>query len=319
MTPTEQSVTVVITTHDRGDDLLAAIESVRAQTHAQTEILVVDDGSNPPVVGLGPGVRLVTHQQSRGVCAARNSGVAAARGHYVFFLDDDDTLPEDALVNSLVAIACSALPPPVAALGTMAVIDDNGVVLEHKRPPTFQRGSGWLFDARPPGRTLTVQNTLLVPRHVVQEIGGWNEELKAWVHDDFFLRLTRACSLQGCDEVTYHLLQPRAGRDHVSRRLSARAASMERTLAAHQAAFDLHPRRQAKYLGTIAVTWLRVGDARKARTAAWRSMRMDPRRPKALGQLGLALGGARVYAAMSRARDRVSAWRSGLRTGSQRT
>lgn len=310
MSRTRPLVTVVITTHNRGQALADAVSSVRAQTHETVELVVVDDGSDPRVASFDNGIKLVTHEHPRGVCAARNSGVAVAEGDYVLFLDDDDTLCPDAIETGLRSIETSSLPEPVAALSAMAVVDEEGRVLEVRRPPTFPRGSEWLFDAYGPGRTLTVQNTLLVPREVVVGIGGWNESLKAWVHDDFFLRLARECSLQGSDRVTYRLLQPTSARDHVSRQLAARAAAMERTLDAHQQLFMRHRRKHARYLGTIAMTWLRVGDHGRARRAAWRSVIVEPWRPKALARLLVALGGPRVYAVLSTARRTL---RTGLR------
>jgi glycosyltransferase involved in cell wall biosynthesis len=299
-----QDVTVVVTTHNRCAAVVRAVQSVRAQSRPATEIVVVDDGSEPPVVDLGHDVRVVRHDVPRGVCAARNSGVEAAEGHYLLFLDDDDVLPPEALEHSLRAVETSQLPEPVAALGALAIVDEQDDVLDIHHPPTFRRGSAWLFDSRPAGTTLNVQNTLLVPKQVVEEIGGWNENLRSWVHDDFFLRLARACSLQGIDQVTYHRLDQTDARQHVSRQMSARAASMEQTLAAHEEAFRAHPRRHGKYLGTIAITWLRCGEGRRARVAAWRSFRVYPARPKALVQLAACLAGPGVYSGLARIRGR---------------
>lgn len=299
MSATQPLVTIVITTHDRGRVLYNALGSARSQTHEAIEIIVVDDGSSPPVPSPGDGVRLIRHEHARGVCAARNTGVAAATGDYVLFLDDDDTLCPDAIEVSLRAIETSSLPEPVAALCAMATVDDEGTVVKVRRPPTFPRGSAWLFDKRPPGRSLTVQNTLLVPRHIVPEIGGWNEGLHAWVHDDFFLRLARQCSLQGCDEVTYRMLKPTSARSHVSRQLRARASAMELTLTSHEAMFRQHRRKHAKYLGTIATTWLRAGEGDRARRAAFRSVQVEPWRPKAIARLAVAVCGPKAYALVS--------------------
>ena len=297
-------VTVVVTTHNRYAALVRAVQSVRAQSRPAADIVVVDDGSDPPVGDLGDDVRVVRHDVPRGVCAARNSGAAAAKGHYVLFLDDDDSLTSDALEHSLRGVETSLLPAPVAALGALAIVDEQDNVLDIHHPPTLPRGSAWLFDPRPSGTSLNVQNSLLVPKHVVEEIGGWNEELRSWVHDDFFLRLARACSLQGVDQVTYRRLDQIDARQHVSRQMSARAASMEHTLAAHEQMFVRHPRVHGKYLGAIAMTWLRCGEGRRARVAAWRSWRVDPARQGALVQLAACLAGSGVYSGLARIRGR---------------
>src|SRR6266536_3253697 len=84
---------VVIPTYNRLDFLKEAIRSVWDQTHADYEIIVVDDGSTDGtmdyLVSLGALVKTL-HQEHRGPAAARNLGVSQAAGTYVAFLDSDD-------------------------------------------------------------------------------------------------------------------------------------------------------------------------------------------------------------------------------------
>ncbi|WP_262176621.1 glycosyltransferase [Haloarcula laminariae] len=95
---TEPLVTAVVTTYDRPDNLREAVESVREQTYDPVELVVVDDHSPTPArdvladVDLGSlaAHRVVRHERNRGANAARNTGIDAARGEYVAFLDDDD-------------------------------------------------------------------------------------------------------------------------------------------------------------------------------------------------------------------------------------
>lgn len=86
--------TVVIPIYNRAAELRTAIESVRAQTFQDFEIIVVDDGSRDDpeaVVGAFRDPRLhVIHQRSAGGGAARNRGIDAVRGPFVAFLDSDD-------------------------------------------------------------------------------------------------------------------------------------------------------------------------------------------------------------------------------------
>lgn len=78
--------------------LAEAIESVRSQTLDDWELLLVDDGRFPDTVGIAssyvrsvPGrVRLLSSGPRAGAAAARNTGIVAARGEYLAFLDADD-------------------------------------------------------------------------------------------------------------------------------------------------------------------------------------------------------------------------------------
>lgn len=99
-------VTAVITTHDRPDAVQEALASVHAETYPDLECVIVDDGGTfelPAAAGSGIEVRVVRGGEL-GVAAARNLGLAAARGEFVIFLDDDDV----ALPNRISALAGAA-------------------------------------------------------------------------------------------------------------------------------------------------------------------------------------------------------------------
>src|SRR6266508_5650845 len=101
-------VTVVIPTHDRCALLALTLRSVLWQRDVELEVVVVDDGSSDDtaavVAGLGDTrVRLVRHPTAQGVSAARNRGIAEARGAWVAFLDDDDLWAPDKLARQLQA------------------------------------------------------------------------------------------------------------------------------------------------------------------------------------------------------------------------
>lgn len=89
--------TVIIPTHNRPEKLLRAVGSALEALKGGGEVIVVDDGSEPPVSDLckfGSEVHLIRNEVSLGASATRNLGVALASGDVVVFLDDDDVLNE---------------------------------------------------------------------------------------------------------------------------------------------------------------------------------------------------------------------------------
>jgi glycosyltransferase involved in cell wall biosynthesis len=80
-------VTAVLTTHVRPLRVFDALASLRAETHDDIEIIIVDDGGEFTTAARD--VRVV-RSGSAGIGPARNLGLAAARGEFVIFLDDDD-------------------------------------------------------------------------------------------------------------------------------------------------------------------------------------------------------------------------------------
>lgn len=89
------TVSVVIPTFRRAGLVRRAIDSVLNQTYKDVEVLVVDDGSPDHTRDVVAGVhdervRYLRHDRNRGLPAARNTGIKAATGEYIAFLDDDD-------------------------------------------------------------------------------------------------------------------------------------------------------------------------------------------------------------------------------------
>ena len=100
-------VSVVVAVRDGAAYLEAAVRSALAQTHPRVEVIVVDDGSTDDSAAIaesiGPPVRCV-RQSPGGAAAARNGGVALARGDLIAFLDADDLWPVDRLERQVAAL-----------------------------------------------------------------------------------------------------------------------------------------------------------------------------------------------------------------------
>ncbi len=88
-------VSVIVPTYNRPDRLRTALASLAAQTYQDFEVIVVNDaGSDVEFVVAGSPDRhritTICHDRNRGLAAARNSGIRAAKGAYIAYLDDDD-------------------------------------------------------------------------------------------------------------------------------------------------------------------------------------------------------------------------------------
>jgi glycosyltransferase involved in cell wall biosynthesis len=101
-------VSVVIPTYNRAEKVQSAIESALAQTFADLEVIVVDDGSSDGtehVLGKAFGDRIRYYfQPNQGVSVARNRGIEEARGEWIAFLDSDDQWENDKLEWQLKAM-----------------------------------------------------------------------------------------------------------------------------------------------------------------------------------------------------------------------
>jgi len=95
-------ISVISPTYNRAHLITRAVHSVLNQTYQDFEYIVVDDASTDNTEEVIKGfkderIKYIKHEKNRGPSAARNTGIKAAKGEYIGFLDsDDEWLPEQA-------------------------------------------------------------------------------------------------------------------------------------------------------------------------------------------------------------------------------
>lgn len=177
------TVTVVIPCYNGGADLPGAIESVEAQTWRDFEIVVVDDGSDDPetlrvLANLGDRVRVVT-QTNRGLPAARNAGMRAARGAFLLPLDCDDRLEPQFLEATLDVLEIR--PTCAFAFTFMRLAGERQGVLRRFYNPFVQ-----LFLNQIP-------YAMLIRREAWERTGGYDEAMRDGYEDwEFNIRLVNS-------------------------------------------------------------------------------------------------------------------------------
>ena len=103
-------VSVIIPTHNRPELLPEALASIAGQTMTDWQVIIVDDGSNPIVneqgikAQFGDKFQVIRHADAQGGPTAKNTGVNAATGKYLAFLDDDDLFAPSYLATAIEAL-----------------------------------------------------------------------------------------------------------------------------------------------------------------------------------------------------------------------
>lgn len=190
-----------------------ALESIRAHTRGDYEVILVDNGSGPETtewLKTLTDVRVIFNASNRGYAAGNNQGIAAARGEYVVLLNNDVVVTEGWLDGLLCAfdripgLGVSA-PRSNRVAGDQQLADAvYGDLLQmqayaRSRRERF-RDEGYLTD-----RAIGV--CLCVDRNVIEEIGGIDEQYGAgnFEDDDFCLRVRAAgYRIFVCDDVFIH-------------------------------------------------------------------------------------------------------------------
>ena len=184
-------VSVIVPTFNRPDLLCEAIDSILGQTHQDFEIVVVND-AGIDVAGWIAGrdaagrIRLLRHPTNRGMSAARNTGLRAARGTYIAYLDDDDIFYPHHL---------EVLVREAETTGRAVVYSEScrALYTRHEgRPTTVERavinpGGFSLGDLLVDNRVPVL--SVLHRRSCIDTIGGFDETLETHEDWDLWIRL----------------------------------------------------------------------------------------------------------------------------------
>jgi glycosyltransferase involved in cell wall biosynthesis len=192
-------VTVVIPTRNRRTVLIRTLASVLAQEEVDLEVVVVDDGSSDDtsatVAALDDRrVTLVRRETCSGVAAARNAGIAAARGRWVAFLDDDDLwAPRKLVVQLAEASGSDASFSYTAAVFVTPELEPIRV----RAAPEPAR----LLERFPYVNPLPAGGSTVIARaEIVQRLGGFDERLAQLADWDLWWRLAEVGTAVACDE-----------------------------------------------------------------------------------------------------------------------
>lgn len=188
----DQRVSVVVPVYNRQALCERALRSILAQGASGIEIIVVDDCSQPPFVlsaelAAAPSIRLLRHDDNRGASAARNTGIAAARGEWIALLDSDDYWLPDALRPRL-AVAEQTF----TATGDPMIVHAAGFVSDNHR--TQQRSVRVPIESADPidfasGCWFAPGSTLIARKEAFDRVGPYDSTLGRLEDLDWFLRL----------------------------------------------------------------------------------------------------------------------------------
>ena len=239
-------VSVILPTFDRAALLPRSIASVLQQTDGDLELVVVDDGSGDDTAAVvtacaDPRVRYVKLPVNRGLPAARNAGLAVARGAYVAFQDSDDVWHPDKLARQRRVLA--AHPDAAVVYSDMRRVRADGSMLYHRSPPIV-RGRLVNPDTRYWQSYMLAMQPVIVRRECLED-ERFDERLIRFEDLDLHLRLARRYEFVHMEEplVDYHesdglTTDARAelkGRQQVLRKYAGALLASEPAFAAREA------------------------------------------------------------------------------------
>jgi len=218
------TVSVVIPTFNYARFLGRALDSALGQTHAPSEIIVVDDGSTddtPAVLERYSGLVKVHRQSTCGASAARNAGIALSTGDLIALLDSDDRWLPTKLERQ---VALFRQHPECGAIGCgVEVVDADDTVI---RTVLFTDAIGCPEDRV---RRIALRRSwvggsgsgALIPRAVLADLGCFDERLRGAEDWDLWLRIAIAYDIRNVPEHLARIVDHRTGTFRNAERVAA--------------------------------------------------------------------------------------------------
>ncbi len=185
-------------------DFLAAVDSVRTQTHENWELLLIDDAGGDTTLtavmkdlaAQDSRIRLLPRKKNGGIARASNDGLKAAKGKFIAFFDHDDLLEPGALEIMLLAQAASGAK---LLYSDEDKVERGGTLSEPHFKPGFNHR--FLLDIN------YICHLVLVDAQMLRAAGGLDPELDGAQDHDLLLRLTERLTreqIEHVPEILYH-------------------------------------------------------------------------------------------------------------------
>ena len=243
MSEPDPLVTVIATCFNHKSFVVNALESIRAQSYKNVELIIVDDhstdGSQDVIAGwlkrTGTRAKFLAHRKNMGICRSRNDALGHASGKYVACISTDDMwLPERLAAHTAIL---EKLPTTTAAVYSDAyLMDETGDAVEGmfiERYRSADPPDGGTYEALLEGNFIPSLATL-VRRSAMQAIGPYDERLvfEDW---DMWLRLSQRYDFaySSTPVARYRLVPTSLMRDLLGRRRAELAVSELRIRLKH--------------------------------------------------------------------------------------
>jgi glycosyltransferase involved in cell wall biosynthesis len=185
------TVSVIIPTCNRRNELTRAIDSARAQSCPPAQIIVVDDKSDFSVNSFlfdhyENSIQVISNDRNLGPAESRNIGARAAQGEYLAFLDSDDYWHPEKIEKQLAVF--------VANKGVGLVYCDQWIVGVDGRQTESKKQliDKQLWEHLLRGWTAPNTSTLVFKRSVFMQLGGFDPQLRSSEDHDLWMRVARA-------------------------------------------------------------------------------------------------------------------------------
>lgn len=213
----DPEVSIIIPVYDQKRLLVEALDTIHSQTFDDFEVIIVDDGSSVEFAKItetyDDSVSLISHDQNKGAAAARNTGMEAAKGNYIAFLDADDLWRPTKLEKQLAAFEHGGDDLGLVYTGFIQYEVDGTTWTRH---PSVE---GYIYVEELERDQIHPTSTVMIRRECIDTVGGFDPQLPSRQDYDLWIRITERFSVSYVDEI---LVEKREQTDSISKNFERR-------------------------------------------------------------------------------------------------
>ncbi len=265
-------VTAVVRTYNRADGFGKSVDTVLQQSFRDFELIIMDDCSRDHTPERArayeqahDNVRYIRHETNRGPGAAFNTAIAAARGRYIAFLDDDDLWRTDKLENQLRAFSEADERTALVNCGVQYWDGENNTPL-HTWIPEMSGNVYWQALGSS-GHIFGPPSAVMMDLAAVRKTGPFREDMPRGCCQQYYRRLARDFHIRAMNKIGVDYYYHKNAITYVASRADVQKDIVSRRIRLDTFAEDMPkvPGIYARELGKMAELHFKVGEIAEAR------------------------------------------------------
>lgn len=291
-------VSVLISTYNRAHLLPEALGSLLSQTRVPDEIIIVDDGSTDDtrqVLKQYSSPVKVIYQENQGLPKGRNTGIRAATGDLIAFLDSDDILTDSSI--EVRARFLEQNPAVYAVYGATYMTNMQNEILGWFRKPPLPRGNLFVETAC---RVVFPMHSIMVRHECISRVGLFDDALPVQLDLDYWIRFCALYPVEAIDEpVAHYRIHDQMSIITQKDELIRKGIIAQQRVFDMQAFKDLSPHEQARIYSIHATQYALLGESSSARQRYLQAIQLSPKQPRNYLLWLLTFGGKKILKQIS--------------------